>query len=356
MRDNTRNLVVGVTAILGVAGLLYLLVMFGSFAELTEKGYRVSVLLGNASGLAHGSQVRLNGIGIGDVRKVELLDPPRDHAFVRVVCLIRQNVQIPRDAVVRVTQPLIGGSPTLVFDMTGLSPEQLTEALATDGSAEVLGQSYNIVSQFAGELQAGLDEPIRLLHNVADSFQKLSGEWRQVGANVNKLVEQRKLEDVDQGLKLGNLATVMARMDQRLVELHQVLAGIDQWVNDEALRQNVQSAVSHAASAAKKFDDTMDTVDQTVSQAKTLMVDARGQVDQLVRRYIALADDAGATLRTMQQTVELARSGEGTVGKLLNDPSLYNNLNDSAERLKVAVDELRLLLEKIQKEGLPIQF
>ncbi len=356
MRENVRNLVVGATAIVGVVGLLYLLMMFGSFVQLAQKGYEVSVRLEQASGLARGSQVRLNGIAIGTVRSVELIDPPIDGQFIHLVCLIDEGKRIPRGVTVRVTQPLIGGSPTLAFDMSGLDTDRLADILPTDGTAELRGRSSSLASQFAGELEAALDEPIRLLREVSQSFQRLSAEWEKVGVNVNLLIEQRPLEEVERGDRLGNLATVLARMDQRLVELHNVLAGIDRWVNDEAMHEDVRATVRSASSAAAKLDATMDNVDATVGETKALVTDARGQLDALVRRYIAVADDASATLRTMQQAVELARAGDGTVGKLLNDPGLYNNLSDTAQRLNLAAEELRLLLEKIQKEGLPIQF
>jgi hypothetical protein len=44
------------------------------------------------------------------------------------------------------------------------------------------------------------------------------------------------------------------------------------------------------------------------------------------------------------------------VGKLLQDPKLYNNLNDAAVRLGQAIDEVKNLLEKVRKEGLPLKY
>jgi hypothetical protein len=58
----------------------------------------------------------------------------------------------------------------------------------------------------------------------------------------------------------------------------------------------------------------------------------------------------------MQKLADKARKGDGTVGKLLNDPALYQNFNDAAERIQKAVDEMKLLIEKWKAEGVPVQF
>ncbi|MEY2716247.1 MAG: hypothetical protein RIT24_2590, partial [Planctomycetota bacterium] len=51
-----------------------------------------------------------------------------------------------------------------------------------------------------------------------------------------------------------------------------------------------------------------------------------------------------------------ARSGKGTVGRLMQDPQLYENLTDTARRAEEAVAKLNLLLDKIRAEGLGVQF
>ena len=58
----------------------------------------------------------------------------------------------------------------------------------------------------------------------------------------------------------------------------------------------------------------------------------------------------------MQKLAAKASDGKGAMGKLLNDPALYDNLNDTAERIGQTADELKLLIEKWKAEGLPVQF
>ena len=70
---------------------------------------------------------------------------------------------------------------------------------------------------------------------------------------------------------------------------------------------------------------------------------------------MAVADDVGGAINSIKTTLDTARTGDGTLGKLMKDPALYNNLNDSAERLSKAISELQAFLEKLRKEGIPLK-
>ena len=50
-----------------------------------------------------------------------------------------------------------------------------------------------------------------------------------------------------------------------------------------------------------------------------------------------------------------ARTGDGTVGKLMKDPQLYDGLADAAKRLDEALAKVNLLLDKIRAEGLNVE-
>ena len=49
-------------------------------------------------------------------------------------------------------------------------------------------------------------------------------------------------------------------------------------------------------------------------------------------------------------------SGEGTIGRLLNDPQLYNDMSDAAQRLTLTLRDLQTLVRKVKEEGLELKF
>jgi phospholipid/cholesterol/gamma-HCH transport system substrate-binding protein len=189
----------------------------------------------------------------------------------------------------------------------------------------------DITSGFAKQL----GDATAQLERATQSFEKLSHEWTEVGNNVNALLQARGVSDVDSGSAVGNLATVLARVDARLAEMKQVLAGVDRYVNDEELRGDIKTSVRNV---------------RTVSDS------VAANFEELTERYVALADDMSATVASARQTIDKAGNGDGTLGRMLMDPALYNNLNDAAQRLQRAIDEIRLLAQKWKDEGLPVQF
>jgi phospholipid/cholesterol/gamma-HCH transport system substrate-binding protein len=95
---------------------------------------------------------------------------------------------------------------------------------------------------------------------------------------------------------------------------------------------------------------------QLTENGTNLTRDIKQQVDQLTGRFVHVADQLSVTLDQMNSLIDAARRGKGTTGKLINDPALYDNMNDAAKRLGDALDEIKLLIEKWKAEGVPVQF
>ena len=67
-------------------------------------------------------------------------------------------------------------------------------------------------------------------------------------------------------------------------------------------------------------------------------------------------DALGATLEEVRRVAKLASEGQGTAGQLLNNPDLYNSLNDAAVRLNRTLTDLQVLIQQLRAEGFIIQF
>jgi hypothetical protein len=44
------------------------------------------------------------------------------------------------------------------------------------------------------------------------------------------------------------------------------------------------------------------------------------------------------------------------IGRLLNDPQLYNDMSDAAQRLTLTLRDLQTLVRKVKEEGLELKF
>src|SRR5437773_1827533 len=100
MKPVIRDFLTGLTALIGLFGLILMLILFGEIADLGKKFYTFTVHVTNAGGLSGTSSVTLNGVKVGQVTFTDVVPPPGVGARLRVK--VRDRVQIPRIARVSV--------------------------------------------------------------------------------------------------------------------------------------------------------------------------------------------------------------------------------------------------------------
>jgi phospholipid/cholesterol/gamma-HCH transport system substrate-binding protein len=346
MSERMQNILVGFTAMLAMAGLAMLLMLFGYMPRMLEEGYRVKVDMSDATGLKADSRVRFRGIDVGRIESVALDASSKSGVIVEL--MIRNGINIPRGTIAVAKIPLIGRSPGLNLEVTHLSNDQLASSLSQDGTALIDGRTLTATDEMVQELSKTVDQFASRLDKVSDSFQALSNEWVIVGKNVNQMIEPRDLADVDAKKVRSNVTTLIARMDQRLTELQTSIDGVNKWINDPELRDSIKGAAANIDSFTGKLNEGVD-------QFNSLVGDTRTQVGTLGKKYAKVADDLSEAINTIDMFAKKAQSGKGTLGKLLTDPALYDDLDDSVQRIGKLVTELKVMVQKWQTEGLPIK-
>ncbi|MHC4350970.1 MAG: hypothetical protein ACYS15_20920, partial [Planctomycetota bacterium] len=96
------------------------------------------------------------------------------------------------------------------------------------------------------------------------------------------------------------------------------------------------------------IDQATATLDEFTKLAGRLDADA----ETVIERLIQVADEMATTLQEVRGLAQKASSGDGTVGLLLNNPDLYESLDDAADRMERTLRDIQLLLDKIRGDGL----
>lgn len=346
-RERRRNIAVGLTTLVGFAGLIFLLTAFGYVPALMRSGYTVTVYMENVSGLHPDSRVTLWGRDIGRVSEIGFSEPgDPERAYAKL--LVNEQFKIPQDVQVRVETPLFGGGP--VVALVGGQVDGPT--LATDDSASLA--STRIV------------DPLMQLEVVSEDLAELKKTWVGVGENINTLFGV-------EGEGAPSLPRVVLGLENRLNELERVLAGAEKWLGDDKLRDDVTQTATNARELTETLGETVTKleerylalaesaearlakVDGALNSAEKTLDGAATSISEIETRYVALADDAGKVVAVIDRLVARADSKDSTIGLLLSDPQLYHNLSDTSERLKLMIDESRLLIEKWKAEGIPIR-
>ncbi len=293
MKETTRNFVIGIVAILGVAGFAFLLLLFGNLTTSLRQKYDVTVHANQAMGVRLGSQVTLVGVPIGEVKAVTVVIDSENP--VQIILNIEGSIDIPAGVEATVSNSLIGGTARLDFSI----PVGYTTGGATlphDGNAIVTAKFEGLeerLSRTLSEKLAGLDLAMRRIDELGKDAQK--------------------------------------------------------WLGDEQMLADAKSAVA-------KANDLIDATSSTVMTLTKTANSLQGNANALLASVQPVFDQLSKTLAQVELLTKQAQDGKGTVGQLMSNPDLYNSLNDSAQRLKSTLGEVELLMKKVRAEGLGVKF
>src|SRR5665213_2590066 len=126
-RDNGLEMKVGMFVLMAALALTFFIISVSDLS-IFEKGHHLQVVFGFASGLRDASPVRLAGVEVGLVKKLEVFVDENDSrkTKVRVNVWIRDNVDIPKDSKITINQLGILGEKYLEI-IPGSSTESLKE-------------------------------------------------------------------------------------------------------------------------------------------------------------------------------------------------------------------------------------
>ncbi|MBL8745463.1 MAG: MCE family protein [Phycisphaerae bacterium] len=340
MKKATGEFLVGLTVLLGLAGVAVLLMMFGELAGTGTRQYTVYLRIADASGLTTASRLTLNGVPIGTIKALRADADPR--AGVIIELSVKQGASIPRDAAVALERGLVGEA-ALALRTQPLKPDAPDPGSLAPG--ETLAAS---ATGFMDQINAILDDKLSSFVGAADEIKKLAESFSRAGERLGEALEPRTPADVDAG-KPANLVSAVARLDQ-------AVKGAQAWLGDDTMRSDARSAVA-------KVNDLLDRASTAVESWNHTAETLAARADTLGAETTAALQDFAAAARNLSETAHQVQSitskidrGEGTAGLLVNNPDLYRSLNDAAVRLERALTEAQLLAEKYRKEGIPLKF
>lgn len=345
MKSTGRNFMVGLVSIVALLSFATLLMLFGELEELTTSRYQITIRMNNAGGLRQGSVVELNGVPVGRIDRVDLnvTHEYPDHP-VRVIAKIEQDVRIAENVKGVVESQLIAGAASMQLKTVAPEVGETVAELPHDGTAVIYLEYTPLLELIASELDARTEPLVRAI----DAFEELSQTYIEVGRNLNALIEPQDAQAIAAG-EPPNLHAAVFRFHELIDETETSLRLAQNWLGDEQLRGELRDAV---VNARQLIEDAAATLTQ-VGMFTTQLED---RADDLVNRLVPIADELAVIFEQMRILTASATEGEGTIAQLLNNPDLYNNLNDATMRLERALREVQLFIQKVAAEGLPVRW
>ena len=311
---------------LGILG-AFLLVLGGITFE---KTYTVYVDFDNPGGLQSGAAVRVAGVKVGSVGAMEFLggkvDPKSGRrVLVRVKAVIEERVQdaIHEDADFYVTTQGVLGEQFLAIEPG--SPDKPT---LKDG-AETKGIDPPRIDLFLAKAYELLDTTVTGIRNnrelLADLATNAAGVLRGLNAVVsaNRDRVDRILANVEEVSAEAKGLTHDARALVNDPRIPRTIDNIDKLVTQ--IQGDAQPMLKDAREALANLNRVSATVGDPAEQEK---------IRKALTDLTQLAERANAAVADAQAIVSHIKKGEGTVGALVMDEEIYDDMQELVRDLK----------------------
>lgn len=347
MKERNRNLAVGVTVLVALLMLAVMIFLFTGLPQIFQPGYDIRVRVPTSGGVAEGDYVFMRGIRVGRVTRVSLSDPAHPADGVTLRARIQPDVRLPSNVVCRMHRGLMGSVHMELMPEGPLRTDPRTgktlEHLPTDETSEIPGEV--------------LPSAIEALRPAMEEISAFAGA-------LGELIEG----DPTQGAGPGTApASQPANLKGAIVRLNGVLDSIDGVIreNRSTLKvtvENLAQAADQATEAMQAVKDFADDAREMVTQAGQTIDQAGGMIDETREKVIKLtetlirdAEDVSRLLTTANRIAARIEQGDGTAGRLINDPDLYHNLVEASRKLGDVMSEIELLTRELRTKGFKIR-
>ncbi|MFA6135575.1 MAG: MlaD family protein [Phycisphaerae bacterium] len=353
MKAEARNLAVGVTVIIALSMLGVLILLFTGLPGVLNRGYKIHMEFDSTHDLIEGDSVFLAGIRVGSLTEVDFIDPAAPGKGVRMTALINHSVRLPGNTQAFVYTKGLMGKGYLSLSPEGALPTnpatgKVIEYLPTDGSVVLVGQQRG----------NGLFPP-----EVTDAVKNLSS----LAKNLNELVAPAPSATAATGPdgqtqpasgpspRQNSLQGSVAKFNRTLDALYAVIGDEKNQANIKASLANLAVVTAEAKEAMVSFKAFAQQATEATKDVSKVANSAGQRIDELARKLMDDADAVSRLMSTMQETVRKLGEGEGTTGKLINDPKLYNNLVDATKQMTDLMTEMRDLVKTWRESGVEMK-
>jgi len=259
-----------------------------------NNGRQIVSTFNKVDGISIGKKIYFNGVDIGSISFLQLLQ----NDSVRITMTIDADIVIPNDSKAFIKSTDFLGSKAIIIEK-GISETQVVDGGILKGVFD---------EGTLNELQA---KGLTLSDKVTEVGDNLNFALKRVNTTLNDDVQK----NVEKSLRELELLT---RESRKMVQENK-----------------------------KSISNSLSTLNQVLLQADSLTVETRPQLKELVtnlNKQLKGLEEATSSLdeTSKELTVLLKKinSGEGTLGKLANDPSLYTNLDSLTVGLNTLIRNL----------------
>lgn len=376
-RDTSRTFKVGLLVAISLLTLMTFLFFIGSEEKTFSKKNHYVVLLESAAGLAEGNPVQMAGVNVGSVQDIQLPKDPKKRSVTITIAIqkkyservrtdsrakLRKLGLIAADSYIDVSL----GSPTeprlppgsIIPSAKATNVDQLLASGGdlVDNFAQISVSLRNILSRvdrgegLLGELTTQPATKQRLTDTLLATLNKTNNLLDHVRGG-HGLVGKLIYDDNYSAQLTGSLQTSAASLQSIMQNLqHGIESGegmVPALLTDPRGKKNVIALVENLRVTSENVAALTNSMKTGEGIVPRLMSD-KEYADQTLDEFRLL-------VRRLNETARKLNEGEGTAGRLIADPSVYESIND----ILIGINEsklLRWIIRNRQSKGIETRY
>jgi phospholipid/cholesterol/gamma-HCH transport system substrate-binding protein len=307
-----------------------------------QRTYTIHVRFPDAPGVGESTPVRNRGILIGRVTHVDFTDDGQ----VLVSAAIDRNRALYRNEVCMVRTTLIGDA-MLQFQPAEDQPVPPPLKQRIEPNETIQGATSRDALQMIRNLEPQLNE---LMKSAKTTSDELGGVARKLSV----------LLDDNQ----GQLNRLITKTEATLDSVQKAMTSADRLLGDDEIRNNLRRGLAELPETMREARQTIAGLEQTLELANRNFRNLEGFTEPLGRRgdefFRKLDSTVGKAEILLDRLVvfgDALNNREGSLGRLTNDPELYDNLSRAAKnveeltrQLRPIVADVRVITDKVARD------
>lgn len=314
-----------------------------------RKPLKLSIQFTDVGDLGKNSKVCFRGMQIG---RVTGLGMSPDYSSVRVAVALDEQIIIYKNYTVTVRQSSVFGGSYMAIDAGTPSAGELAgeEEIELYGSAptDLLHDATELVSALRkdeaifrkefleGELLENLAEvPGRIAVSV-EAFRGLIDEMREGEGTFARVLNDSSL--------YFDMKKTLIRLGQTAEEVNELSSKLTRGNGAAAKLLNEPEFYNEMLSAVKEFKLTLNDMRPAAANLGEFtrrLSDEKGSLGRLLSDNGELYGALRKTLSQSDEMMDEIRNSRGSLGLLINDPSLYQDAKETVRQLRGAIEDFR---------------
>ncbi|HTQ65472.1 MAG TPA: MlaD family protein [Puia sp.] len=266
--------------------------------ELFVKTKKIYAVFKNVEGMEVSNAVRINGLQVGTVFDINETD--KDMTGIVVTITLKKDVHIPKNSVAIINSGLISSSSVVITK--GDSKEYLE-----NGDTIATQNKLNLVSQ----VEKNIDPIVARLNGTLESLDSLV---EVIGSLFDPKVKNNFTAI------FNHLANTSAALEKLLSSENSSLVGSLNHLN---------SFTANLAKNNGRIDTTLDNLEKTTSKL------SNAKIEETV-------ESIQSTMNELKAVIGKINNSNGSLGLLVNDKKLYQNLESTSRSLNILLDDFRI--------------